>query len=126
MAKTHNENKNDTLSAFRRIRAAQISDYPALVAAAVISGQAMDELPEETKSKFAGLAADIQDLAADEDEPRFCLYDYLDACVNGDADWEVIASQLGTAWEARDNQALHELFDRLVKMAADKRETYSN
>ena len=58
------------------------------------------------------------------DEPRFTLYDYMDAVINHPTQaWETLTETINQMTDSKDNRET--AFNMLVGMTAEKRVTYS-
>ena len=100
--------------------------YDACIAGAIlIENDLQKNMCDAEISLFMELALNISQLIFNNDEPRFTLYDYLDACVNtAYQDWMEIAAEINCAMTA-DQTSQEAAFDHLIRMAIAKRETYS-
>ena len=96
--------------------------YDECIIAAVLTDSGLyEDMKEGELEKFVQMARDIAELHMGADEPRFCLYDYLDACVESRVPWTETADYI------------HENFDKdpeeatsyIVRMAEYARDVYS-
>lgn len=95
------------------------SSLTAIAASVAMDNDMLDEMDPVAWNLWLGLAKAIEDDMMSSDEPRFTLYDYLDAAVNGPDNWEDLARQ------ARANN--NDLFwSRIVELAQKKRDTYES
>ena len=76
--------------------------------------------------KFVNMTVGINTLTAGLDEPRFSLFDYLDAVIHTAdlPDWHSFADTVTTTLNGSDSTATASLASRLVSMAEQKRRTY--
>lgn len=119
---------NKDFNAFRFI----VGDVPSyiLIAAAAMNDNGLmtddDELMmhKDTAMAFLEMARHISEWIPGSDEPRFSLYDYLDACVNSSAKpFDNFLRDAETAF--RSEEAVKQFMDMVVKEAERKRRTYS-
>lgn len=98
--------------------------YPYLIGAAILTGNGlMSDMTAADVKLFAGMVCDVYDVTYGQDEPRFTLYDYLDACVNGTEDWRDVAKDIKASLDAGYDDTT---FSCLVARAVHKRQTYSD
>lgn len=118
---------SSTADAVRHL-AANSNDFTYVVciaAAIIIDDGLQDDMTLADTNAFAQMAEDIAALACENDEPRFCLYDYLDAAVHSpNLDWHNLAREIREAFEADSNTCLADAFDRILSLAENKRASY--
>ena len=106
--------KVDTKGVFNCTNAAQLTAL-----AVIFDSTLVDEMSLAEWDKWSALADRIVSATQKEDEPRFSLYDYLDAIAHPTEE-ALVDTMLRLA--AEDEPAF---FARLVKLAEHKREVYS-
>lgn len=100
--------------------------------AAVAAACAMDNqvIPNQTHTEFSilcWLAESITKLMAQGDEPRFTLYDYLDAIINNRyTKWTELADEINKLVETNTDESLDAAYEKIIAIAAEKREVYSS
>jgi len=72
------------------------------------------------------MAVDVNTLTTGLDEPRFSLFDYLDAIIHTAdlPDWRSFTGTVAATLNGSDSAATASLTDKLVDMAEQKRCTY--
>lgn len=95
------------------------------IAAAIILDNRLTMIGNELEN-WINCVKRISELMIGSDEPRFTLYDYLDALINA-ADpwsWENFYEQLSNARNSANTAAETGLFNELISKAKHKREVY--
>lgn len=92
----------------------------ATAAVVLVENQLQEDMSDADHEKWLAMALRISNyMSTQADEPRFTLYDYLDACVNtATLDWHDAADRLADI----DDEA----FEWLADLAQAKRDTYSS
>lgn len=94
-----------------------------ITALACMKSEGLD-MEEKDAVAFCELARRISDIMQGYDEPRFTLYDYLDACVNDPScTWKKYLEDVRKALGSCEETDI--IFDRIVETAKFKRRTYS-
>lgn len=96
------------------------ADSSAAIAAAVFKDNGLEMPDSDDLVLWVTLASAISDRMSREDEPRFSLYDYLDALINSNTNWHDAVQRL---------TADHDdpgIWNELVELAQHKRDVYSS
>lgn len=96
-----------------------------LIAVAVLKDNNSMDMSTDTMKKWLNFAKNITSLMLTQDEPRFTLYDYLDACLNSSrTQWHTYANIAQTAINHNDSMEKDSAFDIIMRTAEYKREVY--
>ena len=107
-------------------KAAQISTTALMaIACAKDNGWAWNMLPLAERKLWGNFADNIVEIMRNSDEPRFTLYDYLDAAINhGDTEWPDIANKVIELVQKSNSDAFDEALDLITELAQKSRDIY--
>lgn len=114
------------LQQVQNIQKLQATSTACITAAVLMDNNMLTDMSQSELTSFCRLAEHVEALMFENDEPRFTLYDYLDAVVNnnlGDT-WGKTAKYIDTRMVKSDAGNHEDAFKRLVYLAEAKRETY--
>lgn len=104
------------------------TSYTTAIAYAVIEDNGLwNDMSDEEKALFCNMADNITYIMHHSDEPRFTLYDYLDAIVNhAKLTWVGIARKLREILNGKSDDDIQDAMNRLAYMAGEKRRVYGS
>lgn len=104
----------------------EVSAAACIASAIAKEGGAWNRMTDSEKVQYCKMAANIEQIILQADEPRFSLYDYLDSIMHHrDIPWLTTAIEINIAADGTDDQ-VNQITDRIIKMAEETRKIYSN
>ena len=119
-------NRNDFSKMAIIMAGKDVNSAACVAVAAAMDNDMWENATHEQRTDWIGLSCNIEILMRGDDEPRFTVYDYLDAVINGDmGDWQAFAAKVQTAIDENNDGLMKSYMDDLTAMAVKKRRTYS-